>query len=239
MTIGKDRVQNDEFRSPITYFNYDPYTKRMDFTQVLEKFKSKVVAVIDSETENDVGNEDDVEGHEFLEEQETALADANVSTRVWGKQKVCTDMQIESQTDKHTDEAQIQTIQLKPVEVDEKMVYVEESALDDIVGDLQILKGIAADMNQLIDVETENLEELHDNLQSTETHVQKAGDEIEQALKYSKESKFKKGVIVTTGTTAAGAAIGSIAGPPGAVFGAGVGAAVGMVGSVVHEIVDN
>ena len=201
---------------------------------------SKVVTVADNETENDVGNEDDVEGHEFLEEQETALTDANVSTRVWGKQEVCADVQIESHVDNaQADNTQNEAIQLKPVEVDEKMVYVEESALDDIVDDLQILKGIAADMNQLIDAETEKLGELQDNLQSTETHVQKAGNEIEQALKYSKDSKFKKGVMVTTGTTVTGAAIGSIAGPPGAVFGAGVGAAVGMVGSVMHEIVDH
>lgn len=125
---------------------------------------------------------------------------------------------------------------VRPVRTDENMMYVEKSEINAISEDVIILSQIAKDMGTLLEVQGEQLDIVHENVESSNITIQNAGAEVNEAIRRSRNSKYKKGVLATTGCTAAGAGIGFLGGPIGSVIGAGIGAGVGIVGSTIIGI---
>lgn len=116
------------------------------------------------------------------------------------------------------------------------LVLVERSELEAVTRDLTILTEMARDINGILDVQQEQIETIEENIERSETNIIAAQQEVSQAIKYSKSSKYKKGAIATTACAATGGAIGMVGGPIGAVIGAGIGGAVGIVGSTVSSM---
>jgi hypothetical protein len=126
---------------------------------------------------------------------------------------------------------------VRPLRTDENMMYVETSEINAISRDVTALSSMVQDMGVLLEVQGDQLNIVDEYVESSTVTVQNAGTEVNEAIRRGRNLKYKKGILATTGCTAAGAGIGFLGGPIGSVIGAGIGAGVGIIGSTIVGIV--
>lgn len=173
-------------------------------------------------------NDDHLENH--TDHEETYI---NTRRNEREQMQVCAYAMNEDELDTLGDD-----IHLVPVEVDDKMIYVEEEVLDDIQNDLVMLKEIANDMSTQLDIDNENLEQIEKHVDESMHNVKAAGAEVEKALILMKKGKYKRSAITVGVCAGAGGLIGLIGGPVGAAIGTGLGAGVGIIGSAISSLID-
>jgi uncharacterized membrane protein len=119
-------------------------------------------------------------------------------------------------------------IEFKPVIYLDKGVYVEERELESMLRGINEIKEVSLQINSLISVHNEHIDTIEDSIVASQISVEKAGAEINKALK-NKKSSYNMGFGLTGGALT-GLAFG---GPIGLLIGAGVGGLSGGVATLM------
>ena len=91
-------------------------------------------------------------------------------------------------------------------------------------------------MGRLLDVETEKIDSIENNIDNTTMEMDKADIEMTKLSKLIKNNSYMKSTLTTGTCTLVGAGIGVIGGPVGIAIGSGVGGGIGIIMSVVSSL---
>ena len=94
------------------------------------------------------------------------------ASRIWGKSK---------------NRVSFEIMEMKPEDVDVKMIYVEEREIDDLSTQIKVLNEISKDMANILDEQDIIIDRVVANVDETDTTMNKASNEMDIALGYKKK----------------------------------------------------